>query len=87
MVDAEQVPMIVFERKTWSDFAASVKGKRLGDQTARTVAFCRAKDARPVLLLEHATVPGWESREHKFLDCSLAKYAIEVRGRPKTAKL
>ena len=77
VVGEDEKPLVVFERKTWGDFASSIRGKRLGDQTARTVAFCQSNDARPVLLLEHSQVPGWDSKETKFLDCSLAKYAIE----------
>ena len=77
VVGEDEKPLVVFERKTWGDFASSIRGKRLGDQTARTVAFCQTNDARPILLLEHSQVPGWDSKETKFLDCSLAKYAIE----------
>lgn len=76
----DRVAMIV-ERKTWSDLVSSVAGRRLSDQTARIVEKCRTVGARPVLLIEHDRVVGWNGKSgglgNKFLDCCLTKYALE----------
>lgn len=76
----DQVAVII-ERKTWSDLVSSLTGQRLGEQTARIVEKCRETGARPVLLVEHDRVVGWNgvsgATPNKFIDCTLAKYALE----------
>lgn len=80
IASSERVAMIV-ERKTWSDLVSSVAGRRLSDQTARIVEKCRTVGARPVLLIEHDRVVGWDGKSgglgNKFLDCCLVKYALD----------
>jgi ERCC4-type nuclease len=80
IASGDRVAAIV-ERKTWSDLASSVSGNRLAEQTARILEKCKAVGARPVLLVEHDSVLGWEGSSgglsNKFLDCCLTKYALE----------
>jgi ERCC4-type nuclease len=79
--DPEKGVAVIVERKTWSDLVSSLTGQRLGEQTARIVEKCRETGARPVLLVEHEKVPGWEGAHggtsNKFVECTLVKYALE----------
>lgn len=73
----DRVAMLI-ERKTWGDLESSLKDGRLNEQTARIVDKCRTTGARPILLIEHASVLGWdENKAIKFFDCTLVKYALE----------
>lgn len=73
----DRVAMII-ERKTWSDLVASLTDGRLNEQTARIVEKCRTTGARPILLIEHASVLGWsDNKANKFHECTLVKYALE----------
>lgn len=80
IASSERVAIVV-ERKTWSDLVSSVAGRRLADQTARIVEKCKNVGARPVLLIEHDRVVGWNGKSgglgNKFIDCCLTKYALE----------
>lgn len=81
ITDHEKNVLVVFERKTWSDFASSVTTSRLTDQTQRTVSFCKAKEARPILIIECPVVHDWSGKQgsasNKFLDCCVNKYSLE----------
>lgn len=72
---------VIIERKSWSDLVSSLSGGRLGEQTVRIVDKCRETGARPILLVEHDKVVGWEgssgATSNKFIDCTLVKYALE----------
>jgi ERCC4-type nuclease len=72
---------IIIERKEWGDFNGSLTSGRLGEQTARILEKCRETGARPVLLVEHDVVLGWHgstrNTPNKFMECTLAKYALE----------
>jgi len=80
-ISVSDVPVIIIERKSWSDLVASLSDNRMKEQTARLVAKCKSVGARPVLIVECAHVHGWEGatggHNHKFIDCTLTKYAIE----------
>ena len=81
ITDADGKALVVFERKTWSDFASSVTTSRLTDQTQRTVSFCKNQEARPILIIECPVVHDWSGRQgttsNKFLDCCVNKYSLE----------
>jgi len=74
-------PCIIVERKTWGDLVSSLTSNRLAEQTARIVEKCKVHGARPVLIVEHDRVFGWDGTSggvtNKFVDCCLTKYAVE----------
>jgi ERCC4-type nuclease len=53
-------PCIIIERKTWGDLVSSLTSNRLAEQTARIVEKCKVYGARPVLIVEHDRVFGWD---------------------------
>jgi len=75
------VPVVIAERKTLSDFVSSLTGSRMSDQTARLVEKCRDTGARPLLILENHRVLDWNGKSgglhNKFIDCCIQKYALE----------
>jgi len=80
-ISVSDTPVVIIERKCWSDLVSSLSDNRLAEQTARLVEKCKAVGARPVLIVECAQVYGWEGMTrgttNKFIDCVLTKYAIE----------
>ena len=80
-IAGENGPVVIAERKTWSDLCGSITSSRLAEQTSRIVEKCRTVGARPILLVEHEKVVSWEGQSgglsNKFIDCCLLKYSLE----------
>lgn len=80
-ITKDDVPVVIAERKTLSDFVSSLTGSRMSDQTARLMDKCKDTGARPLLIIEHAAVFDWNGKigslSRKFVDCCIQKYCLE----------
>ena len=78
------IPVLAIERKTWSDLRSSFGDRRLANQAARLIPTCQSQRVRPLYLVEHPTVPGWDGNNRgisdKLLDCSLNRNLVNGIG-------
>ena len=76
--DRENRPVVVIERKTWSDFQHSLnRGDHLEEQLSRMLPYCETHGARPVLLIECERVHGWVDNMSKRMDCFMLSKAVQ----------
>jgi ERCC4-type nuclease len=80
-ITRDETPVVVIERKSWSDLLSSIQSGHLIEQTTRLITFCAEHGSRPVLLVESPKNIGWEGKSgtlsNKFVSCTLHKFSLE----------
>jgi ERCC4-type nuclease len=78
IIKSNETPVVVIERKSWSDLLSSIQSEHLIEQTTRLIKFCAEHGSRPVLLVESAFSKLSVAAKSGILPCSQRSFIHNI---------